>query len=157
MVLQKLCVWPHTDWGQSDIFPCLVFFLILVSFVSCLFSPSDITHLIDCFSFSFRWFTYMGEAKDNPFVPFQITYIETNKTIDKFVPLNPSITPCSKGISVSVKFIYFDCLKYLNHPQQISVNTGSKQLELNWHLSSSIAVVKLAWSFLPPFLVSILG
>lgn len=49
-----------------------------------------------------KWFTYMGEAKDNPFVPFQITYIETNKTIDKYVPLNPSITPCSKGISPDV-------------------------------------------------------
>jgi hypothetical protein len=73
----------------------------------------------------------MGEAQDNPFVPFQITYIETNKTIKSYVPLNPSITPCSKGISVSVKVIYFHCLKYLNHPQQISVNVGSKQLELN--------------------------
>jgi hypothetical protein len=47
----------------------------------------------------------MGEAEGNPFVPFQITYIETNKTIDKYVPLNPSITPCSKGISVSVKAV----------------------------------------------------
>lgn len=45
----------------------------------------------------------MGEAEGNPYVPFQITYIETNKTIDKHVPLNPSVTPCSKGISVSVK------------------------------------------------------
>jgi hypothetical protein len=52
----------------------------------------------------------MGETEGNPFVPFQITYIETNKTIDKYVPLNPSITPCSKGISVSVKVIYVDCL-----------------------------------------------
>lgn len=76
----------------------------------------------------------MGEAEGNPFVPFQITYIETNKTIDKYVPLNPSITPCSKGISVSVRVIYFDCLKYSNQPQQISVNVGSKQLELNWPL-----------------------
>jgi len=73
----------------------------------------------------------MGETEGNPFVPFQITYIETNKTIDIYVPLNPSITPCNKGISVSVKVIYFDCLKSLNQPQQIYVNVGSKQLELN--------------------------
>jgi len=73
----------------------------------------------------------MGEAEDNPFVPFQITYIETNEKIGKYDPLNPSVTPCSKGINVSVKVIYFYCLKYLNQPQQISVNVGSKQLELN--------------------------
>jgi hypothetical protein len=60
----------------------------------------------------------MGEVKDSPFVPFQINYVETNKPIDKYVPLNPSITPCSKGISVSVEVIYFDCLKYLSHPNK---------------------------------------
>ncbi|PNF25098.1 hypothetical protein B7P43_G01990, partial [Cryptotermes secundus] len=49
-----------------------------------------------------KWFTYMGEAEDNPFVPFQITYIETDRPIGKYVPMNPSVTPCSKGISPEV-------------------------------------------------------
>ncbi|PSN54935.1 Niemann-Pick C1 protein [Blattella germanica] len=46
-----------------------------------------------------KWFNYMGDAKDNQFVPFQINYIETNKTVGRFIPLNPSVVPCSQGIS----------------------------------------------------------
>ncbi|XP_069696663.1 NPC intracellular cholesterol transporter 1 isoform X2 [Periplaneta americana] len=49
-----------------------------------------------------KWFTYMGQSEGNPFVPFEINYIETNKTVGKFIPLNPSITPCSKGINPDV-------------------------------------------------------
>ncbi|KAJ4447560.1 hypothetical protein ANN_09567 [Periplaneta americana] len=50
-----------------------------------------------------KWFTYMGQSEGNPFVPFEINYIETNKTVGKFIPLNPSITPCSKGINNIVR------------------------------------------------------
>jgi hypothetical protein len=53
----------------------------------------------------------MGEAEGNPFVPFQITYIETDKPIEKYVPMNPSVTPCSKGISVSTEVTSFS-LRY---------------------------------------------
>ncbi|XP_066999010.2 NPC intracellular cholesterol transporter 1 [Anabrus simplex] len=49
-----------------------------------------------------KWFTYMGDAQGNPYVPFQMTYIPTNTPVDDFIPLNPGITPCSKGISSSV-------------------------------------------------------
>jgi hypothetical protein len=48
----------------------------------------------------------MGEVKGNPFVPFQITYIETDKPIGKYVPMNPSVTPCNKGISVSTEITF---------------------------------------------------
>jgi hypothetical protein len=51
----------------------------------------------------------MGEAEGNPFVPFQITYIETDKAIEKYVPMNPSVTPCNKGISVSTEITYLHC------------------------------------------------
>jgi hypothetical protein len=66
-----------------------------------------VLHIFLYIFLSVRWFTYMGEAEGNPFVPFQITYIETDKPIGKYVPMNPSITPCSRGISVSTESAYF--------------------------------------------------
>lgn len=49
-----------------------------------------------------RWFTYIGETKDNPYVPFRRVYVNTSVPLDGFTPLNPTITPCSKGIDVSI-------------------------------------------------------
>ncbi|XP_063990159.1 NPC intracellular cholesterol transporter 1 isoform X1 [Diachasmimorpha longicaudata] len=43
-----------------------------------------------------RWFEFMGDAANNPYVPFQITYIGTNKKVGNFTPMDPNITPCSK-------------------------------------------------------------
>ncbi|XP_044740740.1 NPC intracellular cholesterol transporter 1 isoform X2 [Chrysoperla carnea] len=46
-----------------------------------------------------RWFKFMGSASaDNPFVPFQITYVNTSSPVEDFVPLDPKITPCNLAI-----------------------------------------------------------
>ncbi|KAM8715427.1 hypothetical protein ACLKA7_002475 [Drosophila subpalustris] len=47
-----------------------------------------------------KWFTYMGD-KQNPYVPFQITYVQhpTNSTKDGFTPANPKTTPCNKAVN----------------------------------------------------------
>lgn len=49
----------------------------------------------------FRWFEYMGDAQNNLYVPFQINYKNTTKPVDKFIPLNTSIIPCSQALSNS--------------------------------------------------------
>lgn len=41
----------------------------------------------------------MGDAGDNPYVPFQITYI--TDPIDGYTPLDPPIVPCNKAVNVS--------------------------------------------------------
>jgi Niemann-Pick C1 protein len=46
-----------------------------------------------------KWFHYMGD-NSNPFVPFQIDYIATDKPIDGFKPMDPEITPCNKPLNV---------------------------------------------------------
>lgn len=49
-----------------------------------------------------RWFRFMGTASpENPFVPFQITYVNTDKQIGKYQPLNSTVVPCNQGIDVS--------------------------------------------------------
>lgn len=51
-----------------------------------------------------KWFEFMGDAKGNPYVPFQITYKAQpdNRTINgSYIPLNPTIIPCNKAIDVS--------------------------------------------------------
>ncbi|XP_071451302.1 NPC intracellular cholesterol transporter 1 isoform X2 [Hetaerina americana] len=45
-----------------------------------------------------KWFHYMGDADGNPYVPFQMTYMDTNDKKDGFTPLNPAVTPCSQPI-----------------------------------------------------------
>lgn len=60
-----------------------------------------------------RWFQFMGTAGDtNPFVPFQINYLNStgpvNKDGKKYEPLNPQVTPCSKAFDVSC--IFGNCL-----------------------------------------------
>jgi len=44
----------------------------------------------------------MGDAANNIYVPFQITYINTDEPVGSFVPLDPSITPCSKALNVGI-------------------------------------------------------
>ncbi|XP_049532934.1 NPC intracellular cholesterol transporter 1 isoform X2 [Anopheles darlingi] len=44
-----------------------------------------------------KWFFYMGDAANNVYVPFQISYIahgSPNETVDGFLPLDPRIVPC---------------------------------------------------------------
>lgn len=50
-----------------------------------------------------KWFTYMGDAANNNYVPFQITYVQhhTNTTDNGISPLNPKTTPCHKAVNVS--------------------------------------------------------
>ncbi|XP_017879991.1 NPC intracellular cholesterol transporter 1 isoform X2 [Ceratina calcarata] len=45
-----------------------------------------------------RWFHYMGDAT-NPYVPFQITYINTDEPVGPFTPVDPTVTPCSKALN----------------------------------------------------------
>jgi Niemann-Pick C1 protein len=49
-----------------------------------------------------RWFNFMGTAgPTNPFVPFQINYLNSSGPVDKngqvFKPLDPKVTPCNKA------------------------------------------------------------
>ncbi|KAJ8956647.1 hypothetical protein NQ318_014001 [Aromia moschata] len=45
-----------------------------------------------------RWFHYMGDSS-NPFVPFQINYIEETKpVVNGFTPFNETVTPCTKHL-----------------------------------------------------------
>ncbi|XP_014480790.1 PREDICTED: Niemann-Pick C1 protein isoform X2 [Dinoponera quadriceps] len=46
-----------------------------------------------------KWFYYMGDAANNVYVPFQITYVNTDVPVKSFVPLDPQITPCSKALN----------------------------------------------------------
>lgn len=49
-----------------------------------------------------RWFDYMGESKDNSFVPFQRNYIPYNSTapVNGFKPLDSKIIPCNQAVDV---------------------------------------------------------
>lgn len=51
-----------------------------------------------------KWFHFMGDAENNIYVPFQITYVNTDRPVRSFVPLDPPITPCSKPLNVSITF-----------------------------------------------------
>nr|CAD7194279.1 unnamed protein product [Timema douglasi] len=46
-----------------------------------------------------KWFTFMGDAHNNPYTPFQITYVPTNTPVAEFIPLDPVITPCNESVS----------------------------------------------------------
>ncbi|XP_038114072.1 NPC intracellular cholesterol transporter 1 isoform X1 [Culex quinquefasciatus] len=51
-----------------------------------------------------KWFTYMGTTEGNPYVPFQINYIEHDEPTvpaaeeQELVPLNPRVVPCSEKL-----------------------------------------------------------
>jgi len=51
-----------------------------------------------------KWFYFMGDAENNIYVPFQITYRNTDGPVGPFVPLDPPITPCSKPLNVGIAF-----------------------------------------------------
>ncbi|GLV34537.1 Niemann-Pick type C-1a [Carabus blaptoides fortunei] len=44
-----------------------------------------------------RWFTYMGDASGNPYVPFQINYLNTSEPVEEFHPLDPKVIPCNQA------------------------------------------------------------
>ncbi|CAL7940989.1 unnamed protein product [Xylocopa violacea] len=46
-----------------------------------------------------KWFHYMGDAANNAYVPFQITYINTDNPIGLFTPVDPTVTPCNKALN----------------------------------------------------------
>ncbi|KAF2896926.1 hypothetical protein ILUMI_09250 [Ignelater luminosus] len=46
-----------------------------------------------------RWFHYMGDAENNPYVPFQITYVNTSKPVDGYIPMDAPIVPCNQSIN----------------------------------------------------------
>ena len=52
-----------------------------------------------------KWFHFMGDAENNVFVPFQITYINTDNPVGSFTPLDPPVTPCNKALNVSITFL----------------------------------------------------
>lgn len=51
-----------------------------------------------------KWFHFMGDAENNIYVPFQITYKNTDEPIGPFIPVDPVITPCNKALNVSIIF-----------------------------------------------------
>ncbi len=59
-----------------------------------------------------RWFEYMGDHANNPFVPFQINYLprKSPDVQDEMKPLNLKVIPCSQPINVS---FFYDCLIHL--------------------------------------------
>lgn len=63
-----------------------------------------------------KWFHYMGDA-NNPYVPFQITYINTDEPVGPFIPVDPTVTPCSKALNVSTCFYSFTYILLINHKQ----------------------------------------
>ncbi|XP_032685045.1 NPC intracellular cholesterol transporter 1 isoform X2 [Odontomachus brunneus] len=46
-----------------------------------------------------KWFHFMGDAANNMYVPFQITYVNTDVPVKSFEPLDPQITSCSKPLN----------------------------------------------------------
>lgn len=47
-----------------------------------------------------KWFEFLGDATDNMYVPFQITYI--TDPIDGYTPLDPLVVPCNQAVNVSI-------------------------------------------------------
>lgn len=45
-----------------------------------------------------KWFAFMGhyDPMANPFVPFQIDYINTSVPVDVYTPLNPYVYSCGE-------------------------------------------------------------
>lgn len=49
-----------------------------------------------------RWFSYMGNADGNVFIPFQINYRNHNSsaTVDGITPMDPRVVPCNESVDV---------------------------------------------------------
>lgn len=50
-----------------------------------------------------KWFHYMGDA-NNPYVPFQITYLPQPDTepVNGLIPVDPKVVPCYEAVNVSL-------------------------------------------------------
>lgn len=50
-----------------------------------------------------RWYSFMGDAAGNSFVPFQINYRPHNSSaeVNGFTPMDPRVVPCSESVDVS--------------------------------------------------------
>uniref|UniRef100_W8AQJ5 Niemann-Pick C1 protein n=1 Tax=Ceratitis capitata TaxID=7213 RepID=W8AQJ5_CERCA len=49
-----------------------------------------------------KWFGFMGDQASNPYVPFQITYVQhenSSSIIDGYTPLDPETTPCNEKLN----------------------------------------------------------
>ncbi|XP_034244049.1 NPC intracellular cholesterol transporter 1 isoform X2 [Thrips palmi] len=55
-----------------------------------------------------RWFTFMGDARNNPYVPFQMTY-KLDKLAGSMTPLDTRIVPCNVGLDGNVPCSCVDC------------------------------------------------
>jgi Niemann-Pick C1 protein len=60
-----------------------------------------------CLLFPCRWFDFMGDAAENPYVPFQINYVPTEVATADIDPLDPLVVPCSQSINVSSNLCFF--------------------------------------------------
>ncbi|XP_049876283.1 NPC intracellular cholesterol transporter 1 isoform X1 [Pectinophora gossypiella] len=56
-----------------------------------------------------KWFTYMGDAAGNPYVPFQINYLGGDAPVDGFTPYNPETRPCNVGVNGQPGCSCLDC------------------------------------------------
>lgn len=55
-----------------------------------------------------RWFTFMGDATSNLYVPFQITYMNTSVPVGDFTPFDPKVYSCGEAPDVSAFMIDID-------------------------------------------------
>lgn len=55
-----------------------------------------------------RWFTFMGDAQNNPYVPFQMVY-KVDTVGSSFVPLDTRVLPCNVGFDGNVACSCVDC------------------------------------------------
>lgn len=53
-----------------------------------------------------RWFTYMGKAEGNDYVPFDIKYNITDSPPPGYTALDVPVTPCSQGYKASGFYLY---------------------------------------------------
>ncbi|XP_012286776.1 Niemann-Pick C1 protein isoform X2 [Orussus abietinus] len=51
---------------------------------------------------AYKWFKNMGNAMENPYVPFEIVYVTSDEPVGPYTPVDPPITPCSKPLKPGV-------------------------------------------------------
>ena len=100
-----------------------------------------------------KWFHFMGDAANNDYVPFQITYIPTDDAIDGYKPMDPYVTPCSHPLNVS---ILRDCfaIRDAKHSHKLIVfctakNFGMQLRRLRGELSCSTGLTTPASTIYP--------
>lgn len=54
-----------------------------------------------------KWFHYMGDAANNLYVPFQITYLPQPSTnpVEGYIPVDPKVVPCHEALDVMIYLI----------------------------------------------------